>query len=116
MASGSRPRARGPELEFPEEVLVGIGCAHFNAGRYEDSARWQARALAAHPSAAWIHRTLCTAYVFDGAKAEARRSVGALRDKYPGLTLSKVSEGLPPLPQAYRDRVVEALHGVGLPS
>lgn len=96
--------------------MFGIGCAHFNAGRYEDSARWQARALAEHPSAAWIHRTLCTAYVFDGAKAEARRSVGALRDKYPELTLSKVSEGLPPLPQAYRDRVVEALHGAGLPS
>ena len=96
--------------------MVGIGCAHFNAGRYSDAAHWQARALVEHPSSAWIHRTLCAAYAFGGAKTEARHSLHALRDKYPELTLAKVPEGLPPLPPAYCERVVEALHGLGLPS
>jgi AraC-like DNA-binding protein/tetratricopeptide (TPR) repeat protein len=96
--------------------LVGIGCAHFNAGRYLDAAHWQARALIAHPSAAWIHRTLCPAYVLAGAKSEAHRSVTALREQYPELTISKVPQGLPPLPRAFCDLVVEGLHGVGLPS
>jgi AraC-like DNA-binding protein/tetratricopeptide (TPR) repeat protein len=96
--------------------VFGIGVAHFTAGRYRDSARWQARALAEHPSSAWIHRTLCPAYAFDGAKDAACRSLGALRDKYPELTLSKLVGELPPLPRAYCDRVVEALHTVGLPS
>ena len=94
--------------------MVGIGCAHFNAGRYLDSAHWQERALVEHPSAVWIHRTLCPAYALGGADSEARRSLAALRGQYPELTVSQVQLGLPPLPQNYSDLVVEALHTVGL--
>ena len=46
---------------------------------------------------------------------EARNSVRRLRDGYPELTLARVTDGLPPLPQASRERLVEALHDVGLP-
>jgi tetratricopeptide (TPR) repeat protein len=95
--------------------LLGIGCACFSAGHYLDSARWQERALMEHPSATWVHRTLCPAYVLGGAKSEARRSLGALREQYPELSVSEVQQGLPPLPQAYCDLVVDALHTVGLP-
>ena len=66
----ARPRA-ARSLAFNN--LVGIGCAHFEASRYYDC-RWQERALAEHPSAAWVHRTLCPAYVLGGAKPEAQRS------------------------------------------
>jgi len=95
--------------------MVGIGCAHFAAGNYAEAARWQQRGLIGHPSASWVHRTLCPAYVLAGAKSEARRSFGALREEYPQLTLSEVQTGMPPLPEAYRNLVVDALHGVGLP-
>jgi AraC-like DNA-binding protein/tetratricopeptide (TPR) repeat protein len=96
--------------------IFGIGVAHFAAGRHADAARWQARALTEHPSAAWIHRTLCPAYLFAGAKPYADHSLRALRTTYPDLTLAKVSAGLPPLPPAFCDSVVEALHGTGLPT
>src|SRR5882757_831932 len=95
--------------------MVGIGCAHFESGRYREAADWQQRALVEHPSATWIHRTMCPAYVLVGAESEARRSVTALREVYPELTVSEVQHGLPPLPQSYCDRVVDALHSVGLP-
>ena len=95
--------------------LVGIGCAHFKAGRYRDAAHWQERALIEHPSAVWVHRTLCPAYVLAGAESEARSSLAALREHYPALTVSEVQQGLPPLPQAYCDLVFDALHTVGLP-
>jgi tetratricopeptide (TPR) repeat protein len=105
----------------PHDVLafnsfVGIGCAHFKAGNYAEAARWQERALTEHPSSIWVHRTLCPAYVLGAAKPEARRSLGALLKQYPGLTLSEVQRGLPPLPQFYCNLVVEALHDVGLPA
>ncbi len=93
--------------------MVGIGCAHFESGRYAEAAHWQQRALAEHPSATWIHRTMCPAYVLVGAQSEARRSVTALREHYPDLTVSEVQKGLPPLPQSYCDRVFDALHSVG---
>jgi hypothetical protein len=96
--------------------MVGIGCAHFGAGRYVEAAHWQRRALIEHPSATWIHRTMCPAYVLIGAESEARRSVTALREHYPELTVSEVQKGLPPLPRAYCDLVFDALHTVGLPS
>jgi AraC-like DNA-binding protein/tetratricopeptide (TPR) repeat protein len=95
--------------------MVGIGCAHFGSGRYLEAANWQQRALVEHPSASWIHRTMCPAYVLVGAKSEAHRSVTSLRKVYPGLTISEVERGLPPLPRAYCDLVVDALHSVGLP-
>ena len=95
--------------------LVGIGCAHFKVGNYAEAASWQERALVEHPSATWIHRTMCPAYVLIGAESEARRSVTALRENYPELTIAEVQRGMPPLPQTYCDLVVDALHDVGLP-
>jgi len=95
--------------------MVGIGCAHFEAGHYAEAARWQERALLEHPSSVWIHRTLCPAHVLRGATDEARRSFGALRERYPDLTLSEVQHNLPPLSRSYRDRISEGLRSVGLP-
>ena len=58
---------------------------------------------------------MCPAYVLAGDEFEARRSVTALREHYPELTVSEVEQGLPPLPRSYCDRVFNALHSVGLP-
>jgi tetratricopeptide (TPR) repeat protein len=95
--------------------MVGIGCAHFEAGRYAEAVRWQERALLEHPSSVWIHRTLCPAHVLRGAPDDAQRSFGALRERYPDLTLGEVERNLPPLSRSYRDRVFEGLRSVGLP-
>ena len=81
-----------------------------------NAAQWQQRALAEHPSATWIHRTLCPAYVQGGAKPEAQRSLVALQERYPGLTVSEVQQGLPPLSASYCNRFFDALHTVGLPA
>jgi AraC-like DNA-binding protein/tetratricopeptide (TPR) repeat protein len=105
-----------PHDSFAFNNLVGIGCAHFEAGRYLDSAHWQERALVEHPSAAWVHRTLCPAYVLGGAKPEAQRSLAALQEQYPELTVLDVQQGLPPLSPSYCDRLFNALRTVGLPA
>jgi tetratricopeptide (TPR) repeat protein len=95
--------------------LVGIGCAHFHAGRFLQAARWQHRALVEHPSAAWVHRTLCPAYVLAGAMEDAEQSVAVLRRHYPDLDVSLVRQNLPPLPQTFSDLVVDGLSAAGLP-
>ena len=58
---------------------VGIGCAHFLAGDYAEAARWQEQGLSRRPSALWVHRTMCPAYVQAGAMKDARRSANLLR-------------------------------------
>ena len=96
--------------------MVGIGCALFIAGQYAEGAQWQERALAEHPSASWVHRTLCPAYVLAGQGPQARRSLGALRQHYPDLTVSEVQRGMPPLPPSQCELVVGALQEAGLPA
>jgi AraC-like DNA-binding protein/TolB-like protein/Tfp pilus assembly protein PilF len=96
--------------------MVGIGCALFTAGQYAEGARWQERALAEHPSASWVHRTLCPAHVLAGQAREAGRSLDALRQHYPDLTVSEVQRGMPPLPPSQCDLVVGALEEAGLPA
>jgi AraC-like DNA-binding protein/TolB-like protein len=96
--------------------MVGIGCALFIAGQYAEGAQWQERALAEHPSASWVHRTLCPAHVLAGQAPQARRSLGALRQHYPDLTVSEVQLGMPPLPPSQCDLVVGALQEAGLPA
>ncbi len=105
-----------PQDSLAFNSMVGIGCAHFKAGNYVEAARWQERALSEHPSAIWVHRTLCPAYVLTGARSEARRSLDALRSGYPDLTVSEVQLGMPPLPENYRTLVVETLSEAGLPA
>jgi tetratricopeptide (TPR) repeat protein len=95
---------------------VGIGCAYFFAGAYAEAAKWQERALSEHPSAFWVHRTLCPTYVHANAKLQARRSLGMLRVRYPGLTLEQVRLGMPPLRPAHGDLITGALAEAGLPA
>jgi tetratricopeptide (TPR) repeat protein len=105
-----------PQDQLAFNSMVGIGCAHFKAGKYVEAARWQERALREHPTAIWVHRTLCPAYVLTGERALARRSLDALRSGYPELTVAEVQLGMPPLPESYRNLVFEALSDAGLPA
>ena len=105
-----------PQDSLAFNNLVGIGVAHFNAGRYREAALWQERALREHPTAAWVHRTMCPAYVLAGARPEAHRSLAALRESYPELTIAGVQQGLPPLRPAIRELVFDALETAGLPA
>ena len=92
---------------------VGLGCAHFHAGRYHEAARWQHRAMLEHPSATWVLRTLCPAYALSGAGPEARRSRAALQRRFPELTAAQVTAAIP-LPQSFLERVACGLVTAGL--
>jgi AraC-like DNA-binding protein len=93
--------------------FVGLAAAHFHAGRYAQSACWNERALAVRPSAGWVHRALCSSYVFLGRTADAGRSLALLRRQYPDATASQCAAAAP-LMRSDRDRMAEALESAGL--
>jgi len=93
---------------------MGIGSAHFIAGRYEESVAWQERALLAHPESAWIHRNLAPAYALAGQKGKAAESVRELLKAYPGIRISDVTGALA-FSQEVLDRIAEGLRLAGLP-
>jgi len=93
---------------------MGIGCAHFIAGRYDQAVAWQEKALMAHPSSTWIHRNLAAAYALSGQTGKARESVKELLKSYPGLTISAVT-GAMVFSGPVLERIAEGLRLAGLP-
>jgi adenylate cyclase len=95
--------------------LIGIGSAHFDAGRYNEAALWKRKALQEQPGTAWINRTLSVSYVRLGDQSAALDSVSALRRYSADLTIGKIVAAVP-FRQDFLDRVAEGLNDLGLPA
>jgi tetratricopeptide (TPR) repeat protein len=93
--------------------LIGIGCAHFDAGRYEEAAFWKRKALLQQPGTAWINRTLSVSYVRLGERTAALDSLAALRRYSPDLTIDQIVASIP-FTRDFLDRVGEGLNDLGL--
>src|SRR3712207_1133718 len=93
--------------------IMGIGTAHFIAGRYEEAVEWQEKALDAHPTATWILRGLVPAHVFAGHLDKAKVRLDELLRAYPDLTLGKIRGALA-FNEDYTGRMIEGLRRAGL--
>jgi adenylate cyclase len=94
--------------------LIGIGAAHFVAGRYDDAIAWTQRGLSQHPEAIWGLRQLVTALAHAGRKGDARRECKKLMEGYPELNIRKVDDALP-FGEDTMKRIVAGLREAGLP-
>lgn len=71
-------------------AFIGIGGAHFVAGRYVDAVRWSEKGLLEQPGAIWVRRQLVATYALLRREREARSGVAVLLREYPDLTISKL--------------------------
>ncbi len=95
--------------------FIGIGSAHFDAGRYDAAAFWMRKALLEQPNATWANRTLSVSYARLGERLKALEALEALRRYCPDLTVGRVMTAIP-FRQDYLDRLGEGLSALGLPS
>jgi len=93
--------------------LIGIGCAHFDAGRYKEAAFWKRKALLQQPGTAWINRTLSVSYARLGERMAALDSLAALHRYSPDLTIDQIVASIP-FTRDFLDRVAEGLNDLGL--
>jgi AraC-like DNA-binding protein/tetratricopeptide (TPR) repeat protein len=93
---------------------IGIGSAHFDAGRYGEGAVWFGRAIAEHPAAVWINRFRAPALLLAGKKGEAGKAFVELTRKYPDLTVKTLRQAIP-YRQNHWDRLAEGLVDLGMP-
>lgn len=93
---------------------IGIGEAHFVAGRYAEAVKWMRRGLEERPGLTWVHRGYIPALVFAGELEEAARRLVELRADYPDLTVSEVVRTMVFSPNILR-LVGEGLRQAGLP-
>ncbi len=95
--------------------FVGIGSAHFGAGRYAAAAAWMRRALVEEPATLWANRTLSVSYARLGERLKALESIESLRRYCPDLTVSQVMEAIP-FRRDHLDRLGDGLSELGLPT
>jgi AraC-like DNA-binding protein len=95
-------------------IFIGIGCAHFDAGRYERAARWVEDGVAAGPESFWAERVLIAAAAHAGARSEARRCARKLLRKDANLTVAVAREAWPFRP-AFMERLCDGLATAGVP-
>jgi adenylate cyclase len=94
-------------------AYIGIGGAHFAAGRYGDAALWIEKGLIDRPGATWAYRELVAAYSLLGRDGDARAGLSRLLSDYPDLTISKVLAALV-YPRPMLDRIAEGLRKAGM--
>jgi AraC-like DNA-binding protein len=95
-------------------AFIGIGCAHFVAGRWDRAARWAQDGVAASPDSLWGARVVAAAAAHAGARDEARRVVRQVLQRDPSLTV-KVAREAWPFPARVMDRLADGLAQAGLP-
>ena len=95
-------------------AFIGMGCAHFAAGRYERAALWAKSGVEAFPAAFWGERIVIAGAVHAGARAEARRRARALLRKDPNLTVAVASAAWPFRP-GFMEQLADGLAAAGIP-
>jgi AraC-like DNA-binding protein len=95
-------------------AFIGIGSAHFAAGRYEKAARWAQAGVNACPESFWGARIVAAAAAHAGARAQARRVVRTILCQDPGLTVSESRTAWPFRPN-FMNRLADGLDVAGLP-
>ncbi len=95
-------------------AFIGIGCAHFNAGRFERAARWVQSGVESVPDSFWADRVRVAAIAHTGAHAEARRLARRLLRRDRNLTVYGAQNAWP-FPHAFMRRLGDGLQIAGVP-
>lgn len=95
-------------------AFIGIGCAHFAAGRYDRAVRWVREGTRINPGSFWADRVAVAAAVHAGAREEARRAARTLLRKDPDLTVAMARKAWPFTPR-FVERLGEGLERAGVP-
>jgi AraC-like DNA-binding protein len=94
--------------------FIGMGCAHFAAGRYDRAIRWVASGVGASPGSFWAQRVAVAAAAMTGSRSEARRMARQLMRKDPDLTASEARQAWPFTPM-FMSRLGDGLEIAGIP-
>lgn len=94
--------------------FIGMGCAHFAAGRYDRAVLWVQSGVEASPGSFWAQRVAVAAAALTGARGEARRMGRRLMRKDPDLTIAEAKQAWPFTP-AFMSRLGDGLEIAGLP-
>jgi adenylate cyclase len=76
-------------------MLVGMACAHFVSGRYDEASSWASKALAEQPNHGPAARIAAASNALAGHSAKAAKAMARVREVDPKLRISDVQDRFP---------------------
>lgn len=99
---------------FAFNVHLGMGLAHFAAGRPDKGIEMARQALAERPGLTWPYRDLATYYVAAGKMEQAKDALEKFVYLRPAMTAASLRDGLRFMEPSLLDRYVGGLQQAGL--
>jgi TolB-like protein/Flp pilus assembly protein TadD len=99
---------------FAFNVHLGMGLAHFSAGRPDKAIEMARQALAERPGLTWPYRDLSTYYVAAGKMEQAKDALEKFVYLRPAMTAATLRDGLRFMEPSLLDRYVGGLQQAGL--
>jgi TolB-like protein/class 3 adenylate cyclase len=103
-----------PMDPFAFNMHLGMGLAHFAAGRPQDAVGWAKRAMSERPGLTWPYRDLTVYLAHQGELAAAADALDRFRKSHPGVNLARVSDGLRFMYPSLLARYLQGLQLAGL--
>ena len=110
-----RAEELSPRDPFLFNLHFGRAYAHGLLGAFDKAIRLARLGLTAGPGVTWAYRDLASFCANAGRQEEADEAVAALLQSYPGLTIRRVVESMPPATHARHHGFVEGLRRAGVP-
>ncbi|MDB5506567.1 MAG: adenylate/guanylate cyclase protein [Devosia sp.] len=99
---------------FTFNIHVGMGLAHFTAGRPQQAIQFARRALAERPGLTWPYRDLAVYFAHHGDPAAARDALDKFRYQRPPMTLHSAADTLRFMSPSLLSRYLQGLKMAGL--
>ena len=112
--SFTRAERLSPVDPFTFNIHIGIGLAHFAAGRYEEAVRFPQIVLDERPGLSWPYRDLAAFKAQAGDLEGAKLALEKFVFERPPMTLATVADGLKFMQKPLLDRYMEGLRMAGL--
>jgi len=109
-----RSERLSPLDPFAFNVHLGMGLAHFAAGRPQQALQLARQALSERPGLTWPHRDLAVYHAHHGDTASARAALEKFLEMHPGMNLISVGDSLRFMEPALLSKYLRGLKLAGL--
>ncbi|MFC6585330.1 adenylate/guanylate cyclase domain-containing protein [Sulfitobacter aestuariivivens] len=115
LAAFDRAEALSPRDPFFFNFQFGRAYAMGLAENYDEAIRLVKLGLTAGPGVTWAYRDLASFCANAGRKIEADDAAASLMQSYPGLTIKRVVDSMPPATHARHQMFIDGLRQAGVP-
>ena len=115
LAAFDRAEELSPRDPFLFNIQFGRGYAMGLAGEFGKAIHFVKSGLTAGPGVTWAYRDLASFCANAGLQTEADEAVEALMLAYPGLTIKRVIDSMPPATHARHQGFLDGLRRAGVP-